>query len=157
MAGLRSIGALALGLAGLLACGPSDLGFSKGSTDQDFQDGVATMELSEETLRFEDVVPGTARSIDLVLRNAGDADLLVYEGEIVSDPAQVFYAEAEASTDLVVVPEQEVALTIGVTLEEAERADGVYRLDTNDPERPTFEVALVALPEGWEGETGAVD
>ncbi len=155
MGRIERIACVAALLALGVACGERETSFSKGSGNEGLVEGSAIMELSADELVFADAPVGSARSIDLVVGNSGDADLTIFSGRIYDDESFVYYADEDAVEDAVVVPGQEISIPIVVTLEEAEPATAVFRLDTNDRERPVFDVALLTTPEGWVGDTGA--
>lgn len=149
---MRGYGSLAVVTATLLAsaaCGQRETNFSTKPGTEDYQDGKPVMEVNAEELWFEEVPVGTARSIDLVITNTGDADLKLFSGDLIANPGYVFYTDDEAANDTVIEPGMEVSIPIGVTLESDAAVEGTYRLDTNDPSQPILDIALLATPEGW--------
>ena len=98
--------------------------------------------VSPEAIDFGEVLPGSARSEVVRIENAGEAELLLSEIELVVGAAYSLTATASS----VVAPGEHTELTVTLEVPDAELSDWI-RIDSNDPDRPTVEVPLsAALP-----------
>lgn len=133
-----------------LACAQSEGGFHAGVGDEPEIKGQPAMLASATELVFDDVPIASARSLDLVLENHGDADLEVFEVVLTENPDYAFYIDDQAADGLVVVPGADATITVGCSMKVDGFTQGVLRIDSNDGTKPIFDVTLLASTEGWE-------
>ena len=137
-----------------LACGQNEGGFHVGTDDKEDFAGQPAMVVSAVELVFDEVPVGSARSLDFVIENQGNADLLVDEVILTENDNLAFYLDAYVAEGLTIVPGADVAVVVGCSMSAEGRVEGVLRVASNDGTNPTFDVPLVAITEGWE-DTGS--
>jgi hypothetical protein len=143
-------------LVASVACGIGDAGFTAGAgTEGGYISGAPALALSVEEIWLAEVGDGQTVSDDLLVRNDGDADLKLYSASVIDDGGGAFYADEQEGSDVTLAPGDEVEVTVVCTMSGDARVDGVLRLDSNDPTRPTLDVPLICSPIGWVEDTGA--
>lgn len=151
---LSGVGVL---LAALCACsgGGGDANFSTKADQDNTISGSAAIELSDERIVFPDLEPAIGDTHVLEIRSTGDADLIV-TAVIEEDQADVFFFLHADEADATVEPGELHELTLAILPESSQLYEGVLRLDTNDPDRPTLRLDLIGEPDDRDtGDSGS--
>lgn len=95
-------------------------------------------------INFGSVSFGTPVDADLVIRNVGEADLVVSVVTITDDPNGEFGITPEVPPDLVIEPGGETTLQVTYTAADALTDRAVARVFSNDPDEGQIDINLVS-------------
>ncbi len=144
-------------MACLVACG-GDSGFNNRELDVDPVDGDAIMELSAQSLIWEDMEPGLTIGFNLEVASVGELNLHLYESRLTASGGGVFYLPEDWRNEKVVAPGSSVTLTVTAAFEEdaagGDEANGTLRIRCNDIESTLYELPLFATVREEATDTG---
>ena len=130
----------------LLVLGCSgETGFSS-TPDNTVIEGTASMEYTPDSLTFEEMKVGVAKSAIIEVTNTGDAILHIAYGRIVSDDANAYYTDEDANTELELGIGARREFIIVCELSEETTAAGTFRLTTNDADNPVVDIPMECVP-----------
>ena len=127
-----------------LGCG-GETGFSS-TPDNTVIEGTASMEYTPDSLAFEEMTVGVAKSAIIEVTNTGDAILRITYGRIVSDDANAYYTDEDANTELELGVGGRREFIIVCELSEDAPALGTFRFTTNDADKPVVDIPMACLP-----------
>lgn len=142
----------------LLACGSNATGLSAPPDEQEGVVGTATLSLSATEILILDAQVGYSKNGAVTATSAGDADLKVYEVNLLDNAEQIFYFE-EPESQLVIAPGQSLEWRVVATLPREEPAFASLRIRTSDPDASEIRLPVSAYPVGQEppDDTGGQD
>jgi hypothetical protein len=142
----------------LFACGSNATGLSAPPDEQEGVVGTVTLSLSADQILILDAQVGYSKDAAVTATSAGDADLKVYEVNLLDNAAQIFYFE-EPESQLVLAPGQSVDWRVVATLPTEEPAFATLRIRTSDPDASELRLPVAAYPIGQEPpeDTGGQD
>jgi len=133
-----------LALLCALGCG-EEVGFTKHS-DPDPVKGEGRMQLSTESLHWQDMAVGVARSIGIVVTSVGEHTLQIRSGVVTQDPAEAYYTDEAANEGIDLDNGDSREFLVVCHLQVPEEAAGVFRLESNDVDRPVLDIPLLCTP-----------
>jgi len=141
----------------LVGCG-GESGFSNNDGDVDPIEGNAIMELSHNSLVWEDLAPGITMGFDLVVSSVGELNLMLYESRIISSGDGVFYLPDDWRQEKTIPPGGSLTMTVTAAFPEdtapETTVDGLLRIKCNDIESIQYELPLQANVEPESQDTG---
>ncbi len=141
----------------LIGCG-GESGFSSNDGDVNPVEGNAIMELSHDSLVWEDLAPGITMGFDLVVASVGELNLVLYESRIISSGDGVFYLPEDWRQEKTISPGGSLTMTVTDAFPEDPPpetiVDGLLRIKCNDIESIQYELPLQANVKPEAGDTG---
>ena len=140
-----------------IGCG-GESGFSSNDGDVNPIEGNAIMELSHDSLVWEDMEPGITMGFDLTVTSVGELNLVLYESRIISSGDGVFYLPDDWREEKTISPGGSLTMTVTAAFPEDSppetTAEGLLRIKCNDIESIQYELPLQANTKPETGDTG---
>jgi len=128
-------------LVALLAGCHGDTGFSTTPDDVDPAEGNGQIEVTPpDTLVFIDLEPTIPKSLILLVTSVGDDNLTLYSVRVTDSGSGVFHLEEK--NDIVLQPGDTREFPVTAILPDANPAEGMVRIECNDPDGATLYVGL---------------
>ncbi|MEE2750249.1 MAG: hypothetical protein VX519_02365 [Myxococcota bacterium] len=141
----------------VIGCG-GESGFTSNDGDVNPIEGNAIMELSHDSLVWEDLEAGVTMGFDLEISSVGELNLVLYESRIISSGDGVFYLPDDWRQEKTIPPGGSLTMTVTAAFPEATApettADGILRIKCNDIESIQYELPLQANVEPEATDTG---
>ena len=149
---------LAHGLMACLAGCSGESGFNNRELDVNPVEGDAIMELSAQSLIWEDMEPGLTVGFDLLVSSVGELNLHLYESRLTASGGGVFYISEDWRSEKIVAPGNNVTITVTAAFEEDAAAgavaEGILRIRCNDIDSTLYELPLLATVRDEGADTG---